>query len=102
VVRRLSWTEAATRDLQAAVVYIAQDSPRYAFAIYQEAQDAARSLKRMAERGRIVPELRRPGIREILVHRYRLIYQVTAESVLILSFMHGSRDFSRAWKEPIE
>jgi plasmid stabilization system protein ParE len=100
VVRGLAWTEAATRDLEAAVVFIAEDSPRYALAIYQEAKDAARSLKRMAQRGRVVPELSRNDIREIFVHRYRLIYQVTSESVVVLAFIHGSRDFATAWKEP--
>src|ERR1022692_3250225 len=100
MVRRLAWTEAATRDLEAAVAFISEDSPRYALAIYHETKDAARSLKRMSERGRMVPELRRTDIREIFVHRYRLIYPVTPESVCILAFIHGSRDFARAWKEP--
>jgi hypothetical protein len=37
----------------------------------EEARQAARSLKRFAERGRIVPEVGDPGIRELFVRRYR-------------------------------
>ncbi|KAA3639963.1 MAG: hypothetical protein DWP92_03900 [Armatimonadetes bacterium] len=36
----------------------------------------------------------------IFVHRYRLMYRVTDESVHILAFIHGTRDFERLHSEP--
>jgi plasmid stabilization system protein ParE len=46
-----------------------------------------------------VPEIDDPALREILVHRYRLIYLVLPDSVQILAFIHGARDFARLRRE---
>ncbi len=98
MVREVIWTESATRDLEATIVFIATDSQRYALSIFQEVNDAAQSLKRMAERGRIVPEFGRSSIREIFIHRYRLIYRVADRSIHIVAFIHGSRDLIQSWR----
>jgi plasmid stabilization system protein ParE len=73
--------------------YIAQDSPHYAATFVREARDAARSLGTFAERGRIVPELNDPAVRQLLVGRYRLMYRVTPATVHVVAFVHGARDF---------
>jgi plasmid stabilization system protein ParE len=75
--------------------YIAQDSRHYAAALVREVRDAARSLATFAERGRIVPELNDPAVRELLVGRYRLIYRLGESTVQIAAFVHGARDFRR-------
>lgn len=54
-------------------------------------------MQTMAERGRIVPEVGSPAIREIFVHRYRLIYEISGSNVEILAFLHGARDFAK-WR----
>jgi toxin ParE1/3/4 len=46
----------------------------------------------MAERGRIVPEYNAANVRELFVGSYRLIYQVTEESAVVVGFIHGARD----------
>jgi len=46
-----------------------------------------------------VPELSNPGVREIFVSHYRLIYQVTADSVDIIAFIHGARDLLALWQQ---
>lgn len=48
------------------------DSPLAARRLLADALDAASSLQTMAERGRIVPEVGSPAIREIFIQRYRL------------------------------
>lgn len=73
---QVKWTEPAWSNLEAAAEYIAQDSPRYAAALIREARDAARSLRHLANRGRIVPEVGDPDIRELLVWSYRMLYRV--------------------------
>jgi len=45
----------------------------------------------------MVPEIGSPAIREIFVHRYRLIYEVSGSEVAILAFLHGARDFAK-WR----
>ena len=73
------------------VSYIAQDSRPAAERLLIQALEAASSLDVFSERGRVVPELDQPNIRQLLVHRYRLIYEVTPDEVQILAFVHGAR-----------
>jgi toxin ParE1/3/4 len=54
-------------------------------------------LATLSERGRVVPESNDPGIREIFVFRYRLMYRVKDERVVIVAFVHGARDFA-TWR----
>lgn len=61
-------------------------------------REAARTLSRMSERGRSVPEVDEPSIREIFVNRYRLIYEVTPEDLYVLALIHGARDLEALWK----
>jgi len=93
VARRVGWTESAWQELEAAAEYIAQDSAHFASALMHEAQFAAQSLKKFPQRGRIVPELRDASVREIFVKQYRLIYEIGPNRVVVLSFLHGARQF---------
>lgn len=95
--RRVAWTETAWRDLERAGDYIAEDSPGYAATLVRHIRDRARSLEELAERGRIVPELDDPGVRELLVGSYRLIYEASEESVHVLGLIHGARDLGALW-----
>lgn len=89
---RVVWTEPGWSNLEAAADYIAQDSPRYAAGLVREARDASRSLAHFANRGRVVPEIGDPAVRELFVWRYRLIYRVTDQEVEVLAFIHSARD----------
>ena len=93
---RVAWTESAWQELEAAAEYIARDSPHFASALIHEAQLASRSLNKFPQRGRIVPELKNASVREIFVKQYRLIYEVGSNRVIILSFLHGARQFPEA------
>jgi addiction module RelE/StbE family toxin len=90
--RRVVWTEAAWKDLEEAADYIARDSRRYAAAFVREVRDAARSLTRFAERGRVVPESQDPAMRQLLVRSYRLIYWITEQEVFVIGLIHGARN----------
>jgi toxin ParE1/3/4 len=95
--RRVTWTDEARSALDEAVSYIAQDSPQGARSVLEQALEAAASLAAMSERGRVVPEQDDPAIRELFVGDYRLLYEVTPSEVLILTFLHGARDFAK-WR----
>ena len=95
--RRVSWTDEARSALDEAISYIVQESPRGARSLLESALEAAANLATMSERGRIVPEQDDPVIREVFVGRYRLLYEVTPSEVLILTFLHGARDFAN-WR----
>ena len=96
--RRVTWTREALRTLEEILEYIAGDSPEGASRVLEQALSAGGSLATLAERGRVVPEMASPTVREIFVYRYRLIYRVSSSSVEILAFIHGARDFER-WRQ---
>lgn len=96
--RKVNWAYEATTDLEALAEYIARNSAFYASAFVQEIRDASRSLNEFSERGRIVPELGNPNIRELFVREYRLIYSIEESRVVMLGLIHGKRDLKRLWK----
>lgn len=97
--RTVVWAESASTDLLEILEYIARDSPFYARAFALEVQEAARSLALFAERGRVVPELGVPTVREVFVRRYRLVYRVREGCVDVVAVIHGARDFPSAWRD---
>jgi toxin ParE1/3/4 len=65
--------------------------------VLTRALKVAESLSTLAERGRIVPEVGDPTVRELFVYDYRLLYRVREDRVVIRAFLHGARDFSQ-WR----
>lgn len=87
----LTWSPEAVEDVEQIARYIERDSAWYAQAVVARFVSAAESLRDLPERGRIVPELRDPSVRECFVYSYRVIYRVGAIEVLILAIVHGHR-----------
>lgn len=96
--RAVVWAESAQDALDEVIEYIAQDSRQAALQVLDAALGAGASLATLSKRGRIVPELNDPVIREIFVFRYRLLYRVEDERVLIVAFLHAARDFA-TWRQ---
>ena len=96
--RPVRWAETAYGDLEQIAQYIARDSEFYAASFVTEMLNAARSLGEFAERGRVVPELREPSIRELLVGNYRLVYVMRHEAIYVLGVIHAARDLGRLWR----
>ena len=98
--RKVIWTDTGQTTLDEAVAYVAQHSLPAALKLLESALNTAGSLAVMSERGHIVPELEQPHIRELLVRKYRLIYEVFESKVEILAFIHGARDFAN-WRKAL-
>jgi plasmid stabilization system protein ParE len=96
--RRVVWSPRAYASLDEALAYAAETSREGAVRILEQALAAAASLATLSERGRVVPEINRPDFREIFVFRYRLIYELAPDTVRIVAFLHGARDFSSWWR----
>jgi len=97
--RKVIWSYEAADDLDAFAEYIARDSSFYAAAFTRQILDIGCSLNEFSERGRIVPELGNPNIRELLIREYRLIYNIEQSRVVILAFVHGARDLKALWEK---
>jgi toxin ParE1/3/4 len=91
--REVIWTSGARAELDEILAYIAKDSLPAAQAFLQEILEVADSLETLSHRGRMVPELQQPNVRELLVKRYRIFYEIHEHEVLILGVIHGAREF---------
>ena len=80
--------------LDEVIAYIATDSRANALRVLESTLEAARHLSTLAERGRVVPELNDPAVREVFVFRYRLMYRVETDRVEVRAFVHSARDFA--------
>lgn len=90
---RVVWTRPARDDLREIRSYIAQDSERYARVVAARLVAAVRRLREYPLSGRVVPELGRPTVREVIEGSYRIVYRVTPDAVQILAVVHGARRF---------
>ncbi|HEX5399691.1 MAG TPA: type II toxin-antitoxin system RelE/ParE family toxin [Verrucomicrobiae bacterium] len=86
-------TPQSQEDLQEIVSFIARQHPVRAKSFGNELIDRALTLAELPERGRVVPEISDPAVREIIHASYRIIYEVFPGQnvVYILRFWHGAR-----------
>ncbi len=85
------WSPLAIERLVEAARYIARDKPETAERWAADAFAVVERLAGMPRSGRVVPELERDDVREVVYGAYRWIYRVVGEDVLILTVRHGRR-----------
>lgn len=88
---QIKWTPQSLDDVEAIANFIARDSECYARMFVVKIFDAAERLELFPESGRIVPELNRKEIREVIFGSYRIIYRIRDKLVEILTVYHSSR-----------
>ena len=90
---KIIWSEQARDDLQAIVLFIAQDNPPVAESFGYLLMSKVDLLAQFPYLGRVVPEENDETIREIIFRFYRIIYKVLAEKeiVAIARVWHGAR-----------
>ena len=90
---KIIWSEQARDDLQAIVLFIAQDNPHVAENFAFKLMSKLDLLAEFPLMGRVVPEENDETVREIVVRPYRVIYKVLADNqaVAILRVWHGAR-----------
>jgi len=99
---KIEWTEPAISDLQHIRDYIAKDSKYYAASFVSRIIGRIDMLPEFPEMGRIVTEQNDKNIRELIYQKYRIVYRVEKERILILAIIHGSRDLSEMQVKPWE
>ena len=88
------WTEYAFAQLEDAIAFVARDRPQAARVWLERILDAGAGLADLPDRGRVVPEVSRDEIRELIISPYRLIYRRDATVVTIAMVLHERRDLS--------
>lgn len=90
---RLRWSRIAQEDLLEILRFIALDKPGAARAWVARLQDRARKIPQNPRLGRVVPELEREDVREVIERGYRIVYRLVGEDVLIVTVFEGHRLF---------
>jgi toxin ParE1/3/4 len=86
------WAPSAIKDIAAIAEYISNDSVWAAGNMVSLFFEKAKVLERYPLIGKPVPEIKVDYLREILISRYRIIYEIISEDELhILSVHHQSR-----------
>lgn len=90
---KVIFSQRSRSDLRAAVVYVrrASQSSEIAARLGASLVQKALSLGELPERGRIVPELEMPDVREIVFKTYRIVFRIRRPTVEILRFWHAAR-----------
>ena len=86
------WSPRALKDIDEIANYIAKDSFQYAQAQTRMFFSTAEVLEKYPYKGRMLPELTLPTIRQLLCGHYRIIYEVLGEEKIgILTVHHQAR-----------
>ncbi len=87
----LIWSREALDDIDRVAEYISRDSRYHAQQVVERLFELADELPTHPMLGRVVPELADPNVRERFLYSYRLIYELTTETIRVLAVIHGKR-----------
>jgi len=88
---KIVWTDLAKDDLRSIYDYILRDSKVYAKRYVSKLISRVDQLETNPMSGRIVPEINREEIRELIEGNYRLVYRCVGDSVTMLRVHHAAR-----------
>lgn len=88
---KLVWSQRAVSDLKEISDFISDDNPEKAREHVAKLTWRMRQAKKFPYSGRIVPEMRQVGIRELIEGHYRLIYQIAGKIIIVLRVLESHR-----------
>jgi toxin ParE1/3/4 len=95
--------EEAVKDIEAIYQYIRKSSNKKAAKdMITALRSACDSLSENPERGHIPDELSQIGqfeFRQIIVKKYRIIYQLSKPNIFIFGIIHGNRNIGEVLKQ---
>ena len=92
---QVRWAPVAVADTLSILDYIAQENPDHAEQLFDKIRARAKSLERLPERGRVVPELQAIGVRflrEQVLAPYRILYRIERNAVHVVAVFDGRRN----------
>jgi toxin ParE1/3/4 len=90
---QIKWANSAYDDLEEIGRFIALESTLQADRVVADIVDTPKMLIDYPEIGRIVPELSRKHIRELIYGNYRIIYFLNKDIANIIAIHHSARKF---------
>ena len=90
---RVTWSEAARRDLRAIQEFISNTSEHYAAIVVERILSAVDRIEFFPESGRVVPELNDANVREVIDGPYRIVYELRSGQAEVLTVFRATRQF---------
>lgn len=91
----INWSEEARKDLDTIFLRLNSESLSYSRKWINDVFGKIELLEKFPNMGRTLPETRLSSIREILVGKYRVIYNVAKDNTIeIMAIRHSSRPLS--------
>ena len=95
--------EAAIKDIEAIYRYIRKSGNKKAARdMIINIREACNSLSENPERGHIPDELSQIGqfeYRQIIVRKYRIIYQIAGPNIFVFGIIHGNRNIGEVLRQ---
>ena len=88
---KIIWSPLAWAQVEESAAFIFGGDSDGALNWINRLLDDVEQLERFPEMGRMVPEVGRPNIRELIWRKYRVIYRLDPNRINILLFQHGKR-----------
>ena len=88
---KIIWSPLAIDKTSEIAEYIAKDKPTVAQNWIDKIFQKVDILNSSPKLGRVVPEVRRKDVRELIFGNYRIIYRVENTSISILTVKHGKQ-----------
>lgn len=96
---RVKWSPKARLELAVIWNYIKRDSEGNALQVLRDIGSVARRLKEHPLSGRMVPEWKRPDVRELIVGSYRMMYSLITKTSLSLACVTRGGGYQNAFAE---
>ena len=91
---KVNWSQEAREDLEDIYLQYCKYSDVFAQKWADEIFDVILLLETNPRLGRVLPETKIVSIREMIIGKYRLVYQINKENIEILTLRHSSKPFS--------
>ena len=93
---QINWTFQSKDDLKSIAEYISKDSKKYARLQILRIRQRTKILNSQIYSGKMVSEMDKQNIRELIEGNYRIIYLIiNDERIDILTVHHSARDLTR-------
>ena len=87
---KVNWTRRAIEDIYEISEYYKPRSEKYAEQLTIKIFEKTDNLDQYPQLGRMVPEVERPEIRELIYKNYRIIYNVVSDDQIDILAVHNS------------
>ena len=81
----VKWSDIALQRIYEIADFIAKDAPQASSKWIETLFEQEKNLRQLPFIGRMVPEVKKENVREILIGNYRLIYKIVEKEIWILT-----------------